>query len=120
MFCTHLFTFNVYLFECRLWHNPSKYMIQVYPESLTLKKRMTVLFLCYYNVRKTRPAESSSELCVEDEDIIEDEQVKGTEQRSVFSAPTGVSQPVSKVFVEKNRKYFVLQQQNVSIFEQIW
>uniref|UniRef100_A0A2D4L048 Transmembrane protein 237 n=1 Tax=Micrurus paraensis TaxID=1970185 RepID=A0A2D4L048_9SAUR len=56
-------------------------------------------------VKKARPAEGSGELCVEDEDIIEDEQVKGTEQRSVFSVPTGVSQPISKVFVEKNRRF---------------
>ncbi|XP_026537078.1 transmembrane protein 237 isoform X4 [Notechis scutatus] len=56
-------------------------------------------------VKKARPAESSGELCVEDEDIIEDEQVKGTEQRSVFSVPTGVSQPISKMFVEKNRRF---------------
>ncbi|ETE59749.1 Transmembrane protein [Ophiophagus hannah] len=56
-------------------------------------------------VKKARPAESSGELCVEDEDIIEDEQVKGTEQRSAFSVPTGVSQPISKVFVEKNRRF---------------
>uniref|UniRef100_A0A2H6N1U0 Uncharacterized protein n=1 Tax=Micrurus carvalhoi TaxID=3147026 RepID=A0A2H6N1U0_9SAUR len=56
-------------------------------------------------VKKARPAESSGDLCVEDEDIIEDEQVKGTEQCSVFSVPTGVSQPISKVFVEKNRRF---------------
>ncbi|XP_007429568.1 transmembrane protein 237 [Python bivittatus] len=56
-------------------------------------------------VKKTRPAEGSSELVVEDEDIIEDEQLKGTEQHPVFSAPTGISQPISKVFVEKNRRF---------------
>ncbi|XP_062971954.1 transmembrane protein 237 [Elgaria multicarinata webbii] len=55
--------------------------------------------------KKTRPAESSNELGVEEEDIIEDEQVKGSEQHSVFSVPTGVSQPISKVFVEKNRRF---------------
>ncbi|KAH0621646.1 hypothetical protein JD844_023175 [Phrynosoma platyrhinos] len=53
-------------------------------------------------VKKTRPAESSNELGVEEEDIIEDEQMKVSEQHPVFSVPTGVSQPVSKVFVEKN------------------
>uniref|UniRef100_A0A8D0L3C4 Transmembrane protein 237 n=1 Tax=Sphenodon punctatus TaxID=8508 RepID=A0A8D0L3C4_SPHPU len=55
--------------------------------------------------KKTRPAESSNELGVEEEDIIEDDQAKSTEQQSVFTAPTGVSQPVSKVFIEKNRRF---------------
>uniref|UniRef100_A0ABM5EP33 Transmembrane protein 237 isoform X2 n=1 Tax=Pogona vitticeps TaxID=103695 RepID=A0ABM5EP33_9SAUR len=56
-------------------------------------------------VKKTRPAESSNELGVEEEDIIEDEQVKALEQQPVFSIPTGVSQPISKVFVERNRRF---------------
>lgn len=55
--------------------------------------------------RKTQPAELqyANELGVEDEDIITDEQ-SNAEQQSVFTAPTGVSQPVGKVFVEKSRK----------------
>ncbi|NXT90653.1 TM237 protein, partial [Anhinga rufa] len=40
-----------------------------------------------------------------EEDIIEDEHRKSPDQQPVFAAPTGISQPVSKVFVEKNRKY---------------
>lgn len=55
--------------------------------------------------RKARPAELqyANELGVEDEDIITDER-KSPEQQSVFTAPTGISQPVDKVFVEKSRK----------------
>nr|XP_056711654.1 transmembrane protein 237 [Euleptes europaea] len=56
-------------------------------------------------VRKTRPAENSNELGVEEEDIIEEDQVKTSEPHPVFFAPVGVSQPVSKVFVEKNRRF---------------
>ncbi|KAJ6665297.1 hypothetical protein lerEdw1_004346 [Lerista edwardsae] len=56
-------------------------------------------------VKKTRPAESSNELGVEEEDIIEDEQLKSGDHHPVFSVPTGVSQPISKVFVEKNRRF---------------
>ncbi|NXP08948.1 TM237 protein, partial [Thinocorus orbignyianus] len=57
--------------------------------------------------KRPRPAEthSSNELEVEEEDIIEDEHRKSPDQQPVFAAPTGISQPVSKVFVEKNRKY---------------
>ncbi|XP_024056165.2 transmembrane protein 237 isoform X3 [Terrapene carolina triunguis] len=57
--------------------------------------------------KKTRPAEMqcSNELGVEEEDIIEDEQTKSPDQQPVFAAPTGASQPVSKVFVEKNRRF---------------
>ncbi|XP_037768706.1 transmembrane protein 237 isoform X3 [Chelonia mydas] len=57
--------------------------------------------------KKTRPAEirCSNELGVEEEDIIEDEQTKSPDQQLVFAAPTGASQPVSKVFVEKNRRF---------------
>ncbi|XP_012373445.1 transmembrane protein 237-like [Dasypus novemcinctus] len=56
--------------------------------------------------KKTQPAELqyANELGVEDEDIITDEQ-SGPEQQSVFTAPTGVSQPVGKVFVEKSRRF---------------
>lgn len=59
--------------------------------------------------RKPRPAEMhcSNELEVEEEDIIEDEHSRSPGQQPVFAAPTGVSQPVSKVFVEKNRKYIL-------------
>ncbi|NWQ63176.1 TM237 protein, partial [Neopipo cinnamomea] len=57
--------------------------------------------------KKPRPAEmqSPNELEVEEEDIIEDEHSKSPDQQPVFAAPTGISQPVSKVFVEKNRKF---------------
>lgn len=59
----------------------------------------------YY--RKTKPAELqyANELGIEDEDIITDEQTI-PEQQSIFTAPTGVSHPVGKVFVEKSRKYW--------------
>lgn len=52
--------------------------------------------------KKTQPAEIqyANELGVEDEDIIADEQ-SAPEQQARFTAPTGVSQPVGKVFVEK-------------------
>ncbi|XP_014810238.1 PREDICTED: transmembrane protein 237 isoform X2 [Calidris pugnax] len=57
--------------------------------------------------KRPRPAEthSSNELEVEEEDIIEDEHRKSPDQQPVFAAPTGISQPVSKVFVEKNRRF---------------
>ncbi|KFW86983.1 Transmembrane protein 237, partial [Manacus vitellinus] len=57
--------------------------------------------------KKPRPAEmqSPNELEVEEEDIIEDEHRKSPDQQPVFAAPTGISQPVSKVFVEKNRRF---------------
>ncbi|XP_067994409.1 transmembrane protein 237 isoform X2 [Melanerpes formicivorus] len=57
--------------------------------------------------KKSRPAEThcSNELEVEEEDILEDEQRKSLDQHPVFAAPTGISQPVSKVFVEKNRRF---------------
>uniref|UniRef100_A0A8C2MII1 Transmembrane protein 237 n=1 Tax=Cricetulus griseus TaxID=10029 RepID=A0A8C2MII1_CRIGR len=56
--------------------------------------------------KKTQPAELqyADELGVEDEDIITDEQ-RTLEQHSRFTAPTGISQPVSKVFVEKSRRF---------------
>ncbi|XP_053139565.1 transmembrane protein 237 isoform X1 [Hemicordylus capensis] len=56
------------------------------------------------NFKKSRPAESTNELGVEEEDIIEDEEVKSSEH-PVFSVPAGISQPISKVFVEKNRRF---------------
>ncbi|KFP25806.1 Transmembrane protein 237, partial [Colius striatus] len=57
--------------------------------------------------KKPRPAEmhSSNELGVEEEDIVEDEHRKSLDQQPVFAAPMGISQPVSKVFVEKNRRF---------------
>ncbi|KAF6362319.1 transmembrane protein 237 [Rhinolophus ferrumequinum] len=56
--------------------------------------------------KKTQLAELqyANELGVEDEDIITDEQ-SNPEQQSVFTVPTGVSQPVGKVFVEKSRRF---------------
>lgn len=55
--------------------------------------------------KKTQPVELhyANELGVEDEDVITDEQ-RGPEQPSMFTAPTGTSQPVGKVFVEKSRE----------------
>ncbi|XP_008840309.1 transmembrane protein 237 isoform X2 [Nannospalax galili] len=56
--------------------------------------------------KKTQPAELqyANELGVEDEDVITDEQ-STLEQHSRFTAPTGISQPVGKVFVEKSRRF---------------
>ncbi|VFV42886.1 amyotrophic lateral sclerosis 2 [Lynx pardinus] len=56
--------------------------------------------------KKTQPAELqyANELGVEDEDIITDEQ-SSPEQQSRFTVPTGISQPVGKVFVEKSRRF---------------
>nr|XP_020042355.1 transmembrane protein 237 isoform X3 [Castor canadensis] len=56
--------------------------------------------------KKTRPAEVqyANELGVEDEDIITDGQ-STPEQQFRFTVPTGVSQPVGKVFVEKSRRF---------------
>lgn len=68
---------------------------------------ITCLFVFYIlpDCRKSHLAELqyANELGVEDEDIITDEQ-SNPKQPSVFTAPTGVSQPVGKVFVEKSRK----------------
>ncbi|XP_069324815.1 transmembrane protein 237 [Eulemur rufifrons] len=56
--------------------------------------------------KKTKPAELqyANELGIEDEDIITDEQTT-PEQQSIFTAPTGTSHPVGKVFVEKSRRF---------------
>ncbi|XP_076722950.2 transmembrane protein 237 [Callospermophilus lateralis] len=56
--------------------------------------------------KKTQRAQLqyANELGVEDEDIITDEQTT-SEQQSRFTAPTGISQPVGKVFVEKSRRF---------------
>ncbi|XP_040853825.1 transmembrane protein 237-like isoform X1 [Ochotona curzoniae] len=56
--------------------------------------------------KKTQQAEIqyANELGVEDEDILTDEQ-SAPEQQARFTAPTGVSQPVGKVFVEKSRRF---------------
>ncbi|CAK6448184.1 unnamed protein product [Pipistrellus nathusii] len=59
--------------------------------------------------RKTKKArlaelQYANELGVEDEDIITEEQ-RSPEQQSIFTAPTGISQPVDKVFVEKSRRF---------------
>ncbi|NXY85961.1 TM237 protein, partial [Alcedo cyanopectus] len=57
--------------------------------------------------KKPQPAEihCSSDPELDEEDIIEDEHRKSSDQQPVFAAPTGISQPVSKVFIEKKRKY---------------
>ncbi|NXX93782.1 TM237 protein, partial [Centropus bengalensis] len=68
-------------------------------ETVTRKQRK--------RTKKPRPAETpcSNELEVDEEDIIDEEHRKSPDQQPVFAAPTGISQPVSKVFVEKSRKY---------------
>lgn len=55
--------------------------------------------------RKKQPAgpQYASELGLEDEDIVTDGQ-STLEHHPRFTAPTGASQPVGKVFVEKSRK----------------
>ncbi|KFQ17019.1 Transmembrane protein 237, partial [Merops nubicus] len=57
--------------------------------------------------KKPRPAEThcSSDLEVDEEDVVEDEHRKSPDQQPVFAAPTGISQPVSKVFIEKKRRF---------------
>ncbi|NXO00898.1 TM237 protein, partial [Rhinopomastus cyanomelas] len=66
----------------------------------------TVIHKQRKRTKKPRQTESPNDLEVEEEDIIEDEHRKSPpDQQPVFAAPTGISQPVSKVFVEKNRKY---------------
>ncbi|NXW54571.1 TM237 protein, partial [Eurystomus gularis] len=57
--------------------------------------------------KKPQPAEThcSSDLEVDEEDIIEDEHRRSPDQQPVFAAPSGISQPVSKVFIEKKSKY---------------
>ncbi|XP_029462131.1 transmembrane protein 237 isoform X2 [Rhinatrema bivittatum] len=57
--------------------------------------------------KKTRPAELQypHELGVEEEDIIPEGQMKHAEHQPVFIAPTGASQPVGKVFIEKSRRF---------------
>ncbi|KAM8934106.1 transmembrane protein 237 [Pelodytes ibericus] len=57
--------------------------------------------------KKSRPSDQGfpNELGVEEEDIIPDGQIQPPEPHPVFIAPSGVSQPVGKLFVEKNRKF---------------
>ncbi|XP_069840969.1 transmembrane protein 237 [Dendropsophus ebraccatus] len=57
--------------------------------------------------KKTRPAEHGfpNDLGVEEEDIITDGQIKLPEQHPAFIVPSLTSQPVGKLFVEKNRKF---------------
>ncbi|NXK37486.1 TM237 protein, partial [Piprites chloris] len=57
--------------------------------------------------KKPQPAKMQipSDLEVDEEDIIEGDDRKSPDQQPVFAAPTGISQPVSKVFVEKKRKF---------------
>lgn len=70
-------------------------------------KNSTIMHFSYIlsDYRKTQPAELQydNELGVEDEDIVTDQQ-SSPKQKSVFTAPTGISQPVDKVFVEKSSK----------------
>ncbi|KAM8855706.1 transmembrane protein 237A-like [Spinachia spinachia] len=55
--------------------------------------------------KKAKAAEHhNSDLVVEDDDIITDAQ-SPIPQHSLFSAPHGHSQPVGKVFVERNRRF---------------
>ncbi|XP_056392168.1 transmembrane protein 237 [Hyla sarda] len=57
--------------------------------------------------KKNRPAEPGfpNDLGVEEEDIIPDGQIKLQEQHPAFIVPSLTSQPVGKLFVEKNRKF---------------
>ncbi|XP_040213159.1 transmembrane protein 237 [Rana temporaria] len=57
--------------------------------------------------KKTRPAEQGypNDMGVEDEDIIADGQSKIPEHHPAFIVPSLTSQPVGKLFVEKNRKF---------------
>ncbi|XP_075685875.1 transmembrane protein 237 [Rhinoderma darwinii] len=57
--------------------------------------------------KKTRPVEHGfhNDLGVEEEDIIPEGQIKLQEQHPAFIVPSLTSQPVAKLFVEKNRKF---------------
>ncbi|XP_075036236.1 transmembrane protein 237 [Mixophyes fleayi] len=57
--------------------------------------------------KKMRPVEHGfpNDLGVEEEDIIPDEQIRSPEQHPTFIVPSLTSQPVGKLFVEKNRKF---------------
>ncbi|KAJ8253291.1 hypothetical protein GJAV_G00211210 [Gymnothorax javanicus] len=54
--------------------------------------------------QKAQEMQSANDLGVEDDDIITDPQAP-IPQHSLFSAPLGQSQPVGKVFVERNRRF---------------
>ncbi|KAG2459222.1 TM237 protein, partial [Polypterus senegalus] len=56
--------------------------------------------------KKTRPADLqyANELGVEEDDIVTDVQ-QPNPPLALFAAPLGSSQPVGKVFVERNREY---------------
>uniref|UniRef100_A0A3B5QHA1 Transmembrane protein 237a n=1 Tax=Xiphophorus maculatus TaxID=8083 RepID=A0A3B5QHA1_XIPMA len=63
------------------------------------------LFFASSHDRKAKAAEHySNDLEAEDEDIVTDAQ-SPIPQHSLFSAPHGHSQPVGKVFVERNRRF---------------
>ncbi|XP_029112655.1 transmembrane protein 237A-like [Scleropages formosus] len=53
---------------------------------------------------KTTERQYSNEVDIEDEDIITDT-LPSIPQHSLFSAPQGHSQPVGKMFIEKNRRF---------------
>ncbi|CAH2305978.1 transmembrane 237 [Pelobates cultripes] len=56
--------------------------------------------------KKTRPPEEyPNELGVEEEDIIPDGQIQTPEPHPVYISPSLASQPVGKLFVEKNRRF---------------
>ncbi|KAG9477478.1 transmembrane protein 237 [Eleutherodactylus coqui] len=57
--------------------------------------------------KKARPVEHGfpNDLGVEDEDIVPDGQIRLPEHHPVFIVPSLTSQPVGKLFVEKNRKF---------------
>lgn len=78
--------------------------------------------------KKTRPADLQypNELGVEEEDIIGDEHIHAVEQNPVFTSQSGTSQPVGKLFVEKNRRFqaadrseFNKPSENVDVFMDI-
>lgn len=58
---------------------------------------------CFHHFRKSKVLESSipDDLDIEEDDVITDIP-SHIPQHSLFSAPQGQSQPVGKVFVERN------------------
>ncbi|XP_069470043.1 transmembrane protein 237 [Ambystoma mexicanum] len=57
--------------------------------------------------KKTRPSDLQypNELGVEEEDIIAEGHIESPEPYSGFNAPSATSQPMGKLFVEKNRRF---------------
>uniref|UniRef100_A0A8C6L5G6 Transmembrane protein 237a n=1 Tax=Nothobranchius furzeri TaxID=105023 RepID=A0A8C6L5G6_NOTFU len=75
------------------------------PQKKKKKKKALTIGTFSLCVRKTKATEHySSDLGAEDDDIISDVQ-SPIPQHSLFSAPHGHSQSVSRVFVERNRRF---------------